>query len=302
MSDADIRFDGRVAIVTGAGNGLGRSHALLLAARGAKIVVNDPGATLDGGGATHSAADKVVEEIRAAGGEAVADYGSVAARDEAAAIVETALETYGGVDILINNAGILRDKTFRKMDLDDYEQVLAVHLLGSVYVTKAAFPAMADKGYGRVVLTTSSAGLYGNFGQTNYASAKMALIGFMNALKEEGKKFGVLVNTIAPVAFTRMGETIFPPELEAVIKPDYVSAAVAYLCAEACTATGAIVAAGGGYYAGVRVVEAPGHRFPKGAPVSPEDIAENFNKIMDLEGAAPFENAGEAGLKLFASE
>jgi len=296
----EIRFDGKVAVVTGAGQGLGRCHALMLAARGAKVVVNDPGVSVDGAGGSHAAADAVVEEIEAGGGEAVADYGSVAEPAQAAAIVETATEAFGGVDILINNAGILRDKSFRKMELEEFELVLKVHLLGSVYVTRAAFGPMCDKGWGRIVMTTSAAGLYGNFGQTNYAAAKMGVVGLMNALKEEGKKYGVLVNTIAPVAGTRMTETILPDEAVAALKPEFVTAAVAYLCSDACTASGDIVEAGAGYYAKAQMVEARGVRFGAKAEVTPEMVAERYGAITDMSGAAAFENALEATQKVMA--
>ncbi len=296
----DIRFDGKVAVVTGAGQGLGRCHALTLAARGAKVVVNDPGVSVDGTGGSHAAADGVVDEIKAAGGEAVADYGSVAEPEQAAAIVDTAIEAFGGIDILINNAGILRDKSFRKMEIEEFELVLKVHLLGSVYVTKAAFGLMCDKGWGRIVMTTSAAGLYGNFGQTNYAAAKMGVVGLMNALKEEGKKYDVLVNTIAPVAGTRMTESILPEEAMAALTPEFVTAAVAYLCSDACTATGDIIEAGAGYYAKAQIVEARGYRFGAQADVTPEMVAEHYEAICDMSGAAPFENALEATQKVMA--
>ncbi len=296
----DIRFDGRTAIVTGAGGGLGRSHALALAARGARVVVNDMGGALDGTGGSQAAADRVVADIREAGGEAVASYDSVAEPEAAAAIVARAVDAFGGVDILVNNAGILRDKTFKKMALADFDEVVQVHLMGSVYVTKAAFPRMAERGYGRIVLTTSAAGLYGNFGQTNYAAAKLGLVGFMNALKEEGKRDNVLVNTIAPLAFTRMGETVLPVDLKERLSPDYVSAAVAWLCAEACEVTGRIIVAGAGLFAEARMVESAGFRLPAGAEATPEAVAAHFDEISESEGAAGFENAGEATLKLFA--
>src|SRR5262245_62432482 len=188
-----IRFDNRVAIVTGAGNGLGRAHALLLASRGAKVVVNDPGGARDGKGSDTAVADKVVAEIKAAGGQAVANYDSVAEQKAAANIVKTAVDAFGTVDIVVNNAGILRDKSFPNMSMDDFLFVLQVHLMGSVYVTHAAWPILRAKAYGRVVLTSSSSGLYGNFGQTNYSAAKLALVGFMNTLRLEGQKYNIMV-------------------------------------------------------------------------------------------------------------
>ncbi|SLN34821.1 SDR family oxidoreductase [Oceanibacterium hippocampi] len=295
-----IRLDGRVAIVTGSGQGLGRAHALALAERGARVVVNDPGGALDGSGATHRAADSVVEEIRAAGGEAVAAYESVAEATEAAAIVAKAVETFGRLDILVNNAGILRDKSFQKMDPADFEAVLRVHLLGSAFVSHAAFPLMREQGYGRIVMTTSAAGLYGNFGQANYAAAKMGLIGLMNALKIEGAKYGIKVNTIAPVAATRMGETIFPEAILKRLDPAYVAALVSYFASEACEASGDIVECGAGFYAKVQVIEATGHRFPDVASASPEAIAEHYAAISDMTGARPFATAHDALQKLFA--
>ena len=294
-----ISFDGRVAIVTGAGAGLGRSHALALAARGAKVVVNDLGGAVDGTGGSASAADRVVAEITAAGGTAIANHDSVASAAGAASMVDQALKAFGRVDILINNAGILRDKTFAKMELKDFEAVVAVHFLGSAYATKAAWPAMQEKNYGRVVMTTSAAGLFGNFGQTNYAAAKMAVVGLMNALKLEGAKNGILVNTIAPVATTRMTETLLPPEMLPFLKPEFVSAAVLYLCSEACSASGQIISAGAGYYAGVRMEEAEGVRFDPNAAVTPDMIAANFARITDFGGAQAFASAGEEIQKAF---
>ncbi len=289
-----IRFDGRTAIVTGAGHGLGRCHALALAARGARVVVNDLGAAVDGSGESRSAADAVVEQIRAQGGEAVASYGSVSDADAAAAIVATARQAFGGVDIVVNNAGILRDKTFAKISLEDFEEVLAVHFLGSVYVTRAAFPIMKAQGYGRIVMTTSAAGLYGSFGQTNYGAAKMALIGLMNCLKLEGAKYNVLVNTIAPVATTRMTAELLPEAMRSLLRPEFISAAVAYLCSEQCTASGDVIQAGAGYYAKVQVVEAQGARFGADAEVTPEMVAGAYDEITDMAAARPFANAGEA--------
>src|SRR6185503_446674 len=260
-----IRFDGRVAIVTGAGSGLGRSHAKALAARGAKVVVNDLGVDVAGGGKSSAAADAVVAEIKAAGGTAVANYDSVAEPAAAARIVETAMMAFGTVDIVINNAGFLRDKSFEKIELADFDAVLKVHLQGGVYVTKAAWPVMKAKNYGRVVVTTSAAGLYGNFGQTNYAAAKAGLVGFMLALKEEGAKHNVLANAIAPVAFTRMLATIVPQQLEQRLRPEVATAGVLFLASEDCKATGCVLEAGDNHFALARLVKA------KGATLSPAD-------------------------------
>ena len=214
-----IRFDNRVAIVTGAGNGLGRAHALLLASRGAKVVVNDPGGAVDGKGGGHAAADKVVAEIKAAGGQAVPNYNSVADPKSAANIVKTAVDSFGTVDIVVNNAGVLRDKTFHNMTVEDFDFVVKVHFLGTAYVTHAAWPIMRAKAYGRVVVTSSNSGIYGNFGQANYGGAKLAVVGFMNALRLEGQKYNIFVNALAPVAGTRMTESLMTPEMLAKLDP-----------------------------------------------------------------------------------
>jgi NAD(P)-dependent dehydrogenase (short-subunit alcohol dehydrogenase family) len=288
-----IDFQGRVAIVTGAGAGLGRSHALLLAERGAKVVVNDLGGALDGTGGSAKAADQVVAEIKAAGGEAVANYDSVSEADAAANIVRTATEAFGRVDILVNNAGILRDKTFAKMELSDFETVVKVHFLGSAYVSKAAWPIMQQQNYGRIVMTSSNAGLYGNFGQANYGGAKCAVVGLMNVLKQEGGKYGIQVNTIAPVAATRMTEALLPPQLLKHLKPEYVSQAVAYLCSEACKANGDIIAAGAGYYAKIQLMESEGMFFGVDAQVSVDDIAAHYATITDMSKPRGFGSSME---------
>ena len=289
-----IRFDGRVAIVTGAGTGLGRCHAKALAARGAKVVVNDLGVDLEGGGRSGAAADAVVAEIRAAGGAAVANYDTVAEPKAARRIVETALESFGTVDIVINNAGILRDKSFEKIDLADFDLVLKVHLQGSVYVTKAAWAVMKEKNYGRVVVTTSAAGLYGNFGQTNYAAAKAGLVGFMLALKEEGAKHNILANAIAPVAFTRMLATVVPKQLEQRLRPEVATAGVLYLCSEQSTASGCVLEAGDNGFALARLVKSNGVMLPPDEAVTPEAVAANWAAIQDLSGARPHANAHSA--------
>ncbi len=292
-----IRFDERVAIVTGAGAGLGRSYALELAARGARVVVNDPGVLPDG----TSRALKVVEEIHQQGGRAVANGESVADRDAAGKIVSAAMDHFGRLDILINNAGILRDKSFLKMSLDDFEDVLKVHLLGSVYLTKSAFPIMQDAKYGRILLTTSTAGLYGNFGQTNYAAAKLGLVGFMNALKLEGAKYNITVNTIAPIAATGMAGGTFPEEISDLIKPELVAAMALYLVSDQCPATGRILTAGGGYYSSVQVSEGSGVRFATGASVTAEQIAERFPEIISMQEGRHYENATENVMHILSS-
>ncbi|MDB5828537.1 MAG: Serine/threonine protein kinase [Variovorax sp.] len=281
------RLDGRVAIVTGAGAGLGRSHALLLAKQGAKVVVNDLGGSVNGQGGDNAAADKVVAEIRAAGGEAVASYASVSDAESAAGIVKTAVDRFGKLDIVVNNAGILRDKSFMKMEMADYKAVLDVHLMGSVYVTKAAWPIFMGQKYGRVVVTTSVAGTNGNFGQTNYGAAKMALLGLMNCLTIEGKKNNVLTNAISPSANTRMTEGLVGEQLQKYLNPDFVSAAVAWLCSEKCAESGTIIAAGGGGYGRVAFFETDGVQFDPSKEVTVDMFDEAFARIADLATARP---------------
>ena len=219
---AEIRFDNRVAIVTGAGGGLGRSHALLFASRGAKVVVNDLGGAVDGSGASKNAADKVVDEIKAKGGEAVASYDGVDTPEGAARIVAKAKEAFGKLDIVVNNAGILRDVSFMKMTDEDWDKILRVHLSGGMYVTRAAWPLLRENNFGRVVFTTSAAGLYGNFGQANYSSAKLGLVGLTKTLAHEGAKYNIKCNAIAPIAKSRMTETVMPPPVLEKLLPDYV--------------------------------------------------------------------------------
>ena len=292
-----ISFKDKVVIVTGAGAGLGRAHALEFARRGAKVVVNDLGGKVDGSGGGSEAAHKVVEEIKAAGGEAIANGASVSDRKGAETIVNDAISKWGRVDVVINNAGILRDKSFAKMELDDFELVLKVHLLGSVYVTKAAWPHMVNQKYGRIVMTTSSSGLYGNFGQSNYGAAKLGLVGFMNTLKLEGQKFDIRVNTIAPVAATRMTENLgIPEEVLKQLKPELISSAVLYLASEQAP-TGTIIEAGAGYYAKVQIVESKGVKLGVNATV--DDFASSFEKIADTSEAKPFNNGSEVIGKIF---
>jgi len=287
-----IRFDNRVAIVTGAGNGLGRAHALLLASRGARVVVNDPGGAVDGKGGDHAAADKVVAEIKAAGGQAVPNYDSVSDPKTAANIVKTAVDSFGTIDIVVNNAGVLRDKTFHNMTVEDFDFVVKVHFLGTAYVTHAAWPILRAKAYGRVVVTSSNSGIYGNFGQANYGGAKLAVVGFMNALRLEGQKYNVLVNALAPVAGTRMTESLMTPEMLARLDPAFVSPMVAYLCSEQCQRTGDIWSAGAGYFARIEYREAPGVRIEGRAPTV-EDVADNIDKIADLSTSKVFRTSSE---------
>ncbi len=288
-----IRYDNRVAVITGAGSGLGRSHALFLASRGAKVVVNDLGGAIDGSGASTSAGEKVVAEIKAAGGEAIANADSVATSEGAASIIQSAIDNYGQIDILINNAGNLRDKSFAKLQPEDFDAVVDVHLSGSAYCTLAAWPHMKEAGYGRVVMTTSSAGLFGNFGQGNYAAAKMGVYGLMNALKHEGRKFNINVNTLAPMALTRMTEDIMSDKIKPLVKPEFVTPIVAWFCAEENTTSGDVVEAGAGYYAKVQIVEGAGVVLGAGEIPTPELIQENYDKITDMSQAAAFDSAND---------
>ncbi len=292
-----VRFDDKVAIITGAGNGLGRSHALQLAERGAKVVVNDLGGAVDGSGGSSEAAEQVVAEIKAAGGEAIANGSSVSDRAGAEKLVQDAIDAYGRVDILVNNAGILRDKTFKKMTLDDFQLVVDVHLMGSVNCTRFVWEKMLAQGYGRIVMTTSSSGMYGNFGQANYGAAKMGVIGLMNVLKLEGQKANIHVNTIAPTAGTRMTEDLgFPQEAFDALKPELVSPAVLYLASEDAP-TGTIIEAGAGYYAKVAIVEGKGAKL--GAEATVDDVAANIDQILDISEAVPLNSGGEVAMKIF---
>lgn len=287
----EIRFDDRVAIITGAGGGLGRTYALELAKRGAKVVVNDLGGARDGSGkGSSSAADKVVEEIKKAGGEAVANYDNVATAKGGENIVKSALKAFGKVDIVINNAGILRDKSFLKMEPENWDAVMAVHLQGAYNVTRPAFKVMKENGYGRIIMTTSAAGLYGNFGQTNYSSAKMALVGFMNTLKLEGGKYDIKVNTIAPIAASRLTEDIMPPDIFAKMAPEYVSAMTLYLCSDRCPVNGNIYNAGMGFFNRAAVITGPGVVLAGGEDGFPtaEAIRDNLPRISSLKNGKPY--------------
>ena len=275
-----LRFDGRVAIVTGAGGGLGRSHALLLASRGAKVVVNDLGGSHTGEGKSSSAADKVVAEIKAAGGEAVANHDSVEDGDR---IVKTAIDAFGRIDILINNAGILRDVSFQKMTQNDWDLVYRVHVLGAFRTVHAAWPHMRDAGYGRIVNTSSASGIYGNFGQANYSMAKLGLHGFSQTLALEGKKRNIVVNTIAPTAGSRMTETVMPPALVEALKPELVSPLVARLVHESHEDTGGLYEVGGGFYAKLRWERSTGKTFRLGRSISLEDVDAAMPEISQFE-------------------
>ena len=277
---ADIGYDGKVAIITGAGGGLGRCHALELARRGARIVVNDLGGSVSGEGGDKSPADHVVEEIEALGGEAVADANSVATAEGGEAIVKTAMDAFGTVDIVINNAGILRDKTFHNLTPDLVEPVIDVHLLGAFYVTIPAWRIMRDKGYGRVVNTSSNSGILGNFGQANYGAAKMGLVGLTRVLANEGRKHNIRANAIAPVAKTRMTEDLLGP-LGDALDPSLVTPLVAWLASEDCDTTGEVFSAAGGLISRFFIGLTPGYHNPN---LTVEDVRDNWGAIRDPEG------------------
>jgi NAD(P)-dependent dehydrogenase (short-subunit alcohol dehydrogenase family) len=292
-----ISFANKVAIVTGAGGGLGRCHALELARRGAKVVVNDLGGALDGSGGNSEASEKVVAEIKAAGGEAIANGASVSDDAGVAHLVKQTMDAWGRIDILIANAGILRDKSFGKMELKDFEAVMAVHLMGTVKPAKALWEIMKAQKYGRIVVTTSSTGLYGNFGQTNYGSAKASLVGFMHSLKLEGAKDNIKVNAICPVAATRMTENLLPPAIQEMLKPDYVSPAVAYLASDEAP-TGVILTAAAGVFAAARMEETDGVNL--GHTATAEDVAAHWDEIADWSTAKPYGQGGEQSAKFLA--
>ncbi len=291
-----IRFDDRVAVVTGAGAGLGRVYAIELAKRGAKVLVNDLGGARDGSGdGSTSPADRVVEEIRALGGDAVASYDSVATAEGGEAIVSKAIAAFGRIDILINNAGILRDKTLVKMEPDEWAAVESVHLHGAYNVSRPAFSKMREQGYGRIIVTTSAAGLYGNFGQTNYSAAKMGLVGMMNTLKLEGEKYNIRINAIAPIAATRLTDDILPPDLLEKLHPEFVAPMVLYLCSDASEESGMIFNAGMGCFNRAAVVTGPGAVVGDGqTPPAPEEIAAAWDAINDLSGAVESYNTTSA--------
>lgn len=287
-------LQGRRVLVTGAGRGLGRAHALAMAAEGAAVVVNDTGAELDGTGSSHEPADTVAKEITAAGGVAFASHHDVATHGGAAEAVAYAEEVLGGVDAVVNSAGVLRDRTFAKMSLDDFDAVVRVHLGAVAYTTHAAWPALSRSGSGRVVVTSSASGLYGQFGQANYAAAKMGLVGLVNVLKQEGARHGVLVNAIAPVAATRMTIPLLPADMTAGIAPDLVSPVVAHLVSVSCVDTGLVLEVGGGVVAAVRVVES--EPVPVGG-----SAAEAIAALRDVPAGAPFPSSSAAVERILAA-
>ncbi len=282
---SDIRFDGQVVIVTGAGGGLGRSHALEFARRGAKVVVNDLGGTLDGSGGSSAAAEAVVAEIKAAGGEAISDGASVTDDKGVAALIQRTLDTWGRIDVLVANAGILRDKSFAKMELNDFTAVMDVHLMGAVKPIKALWELMRTQNYGRIVVTTSSTGLYGNFGQANYGAAKLSLVGLMNTLKIEGAKNNIHINAISPVAATRMTDALMPPEMLAKLAPEHVTPGVVYLASQEAP-NGAILTAGAGVFALAQIVETEGAYL--GAGANAEAVRDQWAQITDPKGAEAY--------------
>jgi NAD(P)-dependent dehydrogenase (short-subunit alcohol dehydrogenase family) len=281
-----ITFDEQVAIVTGAGHGLGRSHALALAERGARVVVNDLGGGRDGTGASSEAAVAVVAEIEAAGGEAMANGADVTDPVAVDAMVDETLAKWGRVDILVNNAGILRDKSFANLERSDFDLVVNVHLTGTAICTKAVWGQMRQQNYGRIVVTTSSSGLYGNFGQTNYGAAKLGVVGLMNTLRIEGAKYDIRVNALAPVALTRMTEDIIPEEAKSLLNPEEVTPGVLFLVSQEAP-SGIVLAAGAGGFASARIYETEGIWLPPGER-TPENIAARIDEIRDPEGQQEF--------------
>ena len=290
MNTADLGYDGKVAIITGAGGGLGRQHALLMASRGALVVVNDLGGAVDGSGSDKGAAQKVVDEIISLGGEAVADTNSVSTPEGGEAIVAGAVKAFGRVDIVINNAGILRDKSFHNMDPSLMNPVFDVHLKGAFHVTQPAFVLMREQGYGRIVSTSSAAGIFGNFGQTNYGAAKMGLVGFTRVLAVEGAKYNIKANAIAPLALTRMTESLFSGAMAEKLQPGLISPIVAYLAHEECPVSGEVYSVGGGRGARVFIAETEGYHNPN---LTMEDVRDNFAQIRNEEGYKVPANIGE---------
>ncbi|HLL26596.1 MAG TPA: SDR family NAD(P)-dependent oxidoreductase [Xanthobacteraceae bacterium] len=288
-----IELSGKVAIVTGAGGGLGRAHALALASRGAKVVVNDLGGARDGTGGSATAAEKVVDEIRKAGGEAIANGASVTDYAAVEAMVAEAMKKWGRVDILVNNAGILRDKTFAKMEIDDFRAVIDVHLMGAVHTTKAVWEIMRAQNYGRIIMTTSSSGLYGNFGQSNYGAAKMALVGLMQTLSLEGAKHNIRVNCLAPTAATRMTEGLMPPEVLARLKPEAVSPAIVYLASDGAP-TRAILCAGAGSFERAYITLTPGAFLGSGNGAA-DELAAKIETISSRKGDIVPDSAMDQG-------
>jgi NAD(P)-dependent dehydrogenase (short-subunit alcohol dehydrogenase family) len=289
-----LDFTDKVVIVTVAGGGLGKAHALDFARRGAKVVVNDLGGSVDGSAGTSAAAEEVVAEILAAGGQAIANGSSVTDDDGVANMISQTMDAFGRIDVLVNNAGVLRDKSFAKMEIEDFTFVVDVHLFGTMKPTKAVWPIMKEQGYGRIMVTSSSSGLYGNFGQANYGAAKLGVVGFINTLKLEGQKDNIHINALAPVAWTRMTSNLMPPEMEEMLKPEQVTPAVVFMCSEEAP-TGRIICAGAGAFASAQIIESRGMYL--GADPTAEQVAENWEQIskMDDEAAALFQGGEQTG-------
>jgi len=293
-----VHFDDKVVIVTGAGGGLGRAHALLFARHGARVVVNDLGGSASGEGANASAADRVVSEIREAGGTAVANHDSVTDGDK---IVQNALDTFGRIDVVVNNAGILRDKSFVKMEDADWDLVYRVHVEGAYKVTHAAWPHLREQNYGRVIFTSSTSGIYGNFGQSNYGMAKLGLYGLTRTLALEGRKNNILVNAIAPTGGTRMTEGLIPPNVFELLKPELISPLVVYLGSEQCQDSAGLFEVGGGWIGKVRWERSLGAGFDPHAGFSPEDVAAQWQTINDFAGAVHPQDTAAALKEMMAN-
>ena len=292
-----IEFNDKVAIVTGAGGGIGKEHALELARRGAKVVVNDLGGSVDGSGAS-DAAEEVVELIKSKGGEAISNGASVTDLDAVKNMVQQTMDEWGRIDILVNNAGILRDKSFHKVSIEDFNLVMDVHFQGSLNCTHTIFPIMREQEYGRIIFTSSASGVYGNFGQTNYGSAKMAMIGLMNTLKLEGQNKNIFTNSITPVAYTRMTEGLIPEDFGQNLKSEYITPAVIYLASDQAP-NGVIIAAGAGVFSRINIQESMGVSLGTGEDMTPENIHANWDKISDMTNARALQNGGEQTLKFF---
>ncbi|MDC3204581.1 SDR family NAD(P)-dependent oxidoreductase [Pelagibacteraceae bacterium] len=293
-----ISFKDRVAIVTGAGGGLGRCHALQFAERGAKVIVNDLGGSVDGSGGSSEAADKVVDEIKAMGGDAISNGSSVTDKAGVKKLVDDAMAAYGRIDILVNNAGVLRDKSFAKVTLDDFEFVVDVHMMGSVYCTKAVWPIMVEQKYGRIVMTSSSSGIFGNFGQSNYGSAKMGVVGLMNTLRIEGQKNNIKVNSLVPVAATRMTENLgMPDAVFDSLKPESVSPAVIFMSSEDAP-DGVMISAGAGVFAMAEIVHSEGIAL-KGDDLNADMLAEKWSEASDMTNSKALRSGAEHTAHIF---
>ena len=292
-----IKFDDKVVIVTGAGGGLGKSHALEFARRGAKVVVNDLGGSVDGSGGASDAANAVVEIIKAEGGEAIANGASVADQSGVQNMIDEVMSKWGRIDVLVNNAGILRDKSFHKISLEEFNAVMDVHFQGSVYTSHAVYPIMREQNFGRIIFTTSSGGLSGNFGQANYGAAKMAMIGLMNCLKIEGQKYNVHSSAVAPVALSRMTENLFPEGIGERFLPEYVTPAVIYLASDDAP-NGAIIGAGAGVFTQFRIFETMGLALGTGDDMTPENIAAGWSSVADMDDARELFSGPEQTIKI----